>query len=69
MGFSPYYLMYGQNPHILINLYFNTQTADMNATTSMKFVMQLHERLRWAYKNTQQVTEGENKRHKWNYQS
>ena len=34
----------------------------MNATTSTKFVQQLHERLKWAYKTAQQITEKENQR-------
>ena len=56
--------MYGQKPWLLVNLYFATQQADMNATTSTKFVQQLHERLTWAYKTAQHVIEKENERHK-----
>ena len=52
-GFSPYYLMYGWNLQLPINLYFGTKKADMNATTSTKFVQQLHERLKWAYETAQ----------------
>ena len=33
-GFSPYYLMYGQKPQLLVDLYFGTQNADMNTATS-----------------------------------
>ena len=50
MGCSPYYSMYGQKPQLLVNLYFGIQRPDMNATTSFKFVEQLHERLKWAYR-------------------
>ena len=39
----------------------------MNAATSTKFVQQLHERLKWAYKTAQHVTEKEHQRHKHNY--
>ena len=53
-GFSPYYLMYGWKPQLLVDLYFGTQKAGMNATTSTKFVQQLCERLKWAYKTAQQ---------------
>ena len=28
-GFSPYYLMFGQKPHLLIDLLFGTNTADL----------------------------------------
>ena len=56
-----------KNSQLQFDLSFSTQTADMNATTSTKFVQQLHERIRWAYKTAQKVTERENKRHKQNY--
>ena len=59
--------MYGQKPQLPIDLYFGTWIADMNATTSTKFVQQLCERLKWAYKTAQHVIEKENKRHKQNY--
>ena len=39
----------------------------MNATTSTKFVHQLHETLKWAYKTAQYVIEKKNHIHKWNY--
>ena len=66
-GFSPYYFMYGQKPRLPVNLYFGTQSADMNAIMSTKFMQQLPERLKWAYKTAQHVTEMENQRHKCNY--
>ena len=37
MGLSPYYLIYGHNPWLPVDLYFGTQRKDMNATTSTKF--------------------------------
>ena len=58
--------MYGQKPWLPVSLYFGTQKADMNATTSTKFVQELHERLKWAYKTSQHVTEKENQIHKQN---
>ena len=36
----------------------------MNATLSTKFVYQLYERLKWAYRTAQHVIEKENKIHK-----
>ena len=38
--------MYGWKPQLLVNLYFGTQKADMNAAMSTKFMQQLHERLK-----------------------
>ena len=64
MGFSPYYLMYGQISQLPVDLYFSTQKADMNATSSAKFVQQLSQTLKWAYKTTHHVTEKENEGHK-----
>ena len=40
-----------------IDLYFGTQNADLNTAMSSKYVQQLHERLKWAYKTAQHVTE------------
>ena len=65
-GFSPYYMMHGQKPWLSVDLYFGTKRTDMNATASTKFIQQLCERLKWAYKTAQNVIEKE-KRHKWNY--
>ena len=56
-GFSPYYLMYGQIPQFPFDLYFGTQKAGMNAATSTKFVTQLCERLKQAYKTAQQISD------------
>ena len=39
----------------------------MNATMSTKFVQQLHERMKWAYKTAQHVIKKENQRCKCNY--
>ena len=39
----------------------------MNVTNCTKFVQQLHERLKWAYKTTQHIIEKENKILKQNY--
>ena len=39
----------------------------MNAATSTKFVQQLCERLKLAYKTVQHIIETENQRHKQNY--
>ena len=65
-GFSLYYVMYGQKPTLPVDLYFGIQRVNMNATTSTKCIQQLQERMKWAYKTTENVIEKENKRHKWN---
>ena len=59
--------MYGQKPWLSVDLYFGTQKADMNASTSTKCLQQLCERLKWPYKTAKHISEKDNKRHKWNY--
>ena len=59
--------MYDKKPWLSVDLYFGTHKADMNATTSTKFVQQVHERLSSAYKTAQHVIEKESQRYKWNY--
>ena len=54
-----------ENPD-LVDLYFGTQMADMNAATSTKFVQQLCDRPKWAYKAAKHVIGKENQKHKWN---
>ena len=56
-----------KKPQLPINLYFCTQSGYINATTSIKFLQQLHERLGWAYKTFQQVIESEKKGYMQNY--
>ena len=60
--FSPFYLMYGQKLGLLVDLYFDIQNAGMNAAMSTKFVQQLCERLKWAYKTAEHVIEKETQR-------
>ena len=50
LGFSPYYLMYGWKPLLSVDLYFGIWGADMNTTTSTKFVQQWCEGIRCAHK-------------------
>ena len=59
--------MCGWKPQLPVDLYFGNEKADMYATTSTKFVQQLHERLKWAYKTAQNIIEKENHRHKQNF--
>ena len=58
--------MHGHKSQLLVDMYFGTQSFDMNASTSTKFVQQLCKRIRWGYKTVQQVkrTEGISKNYK-----
>ena len=59
--------MYGHKPWLPIDLYFGTETSDMNAKTSTKFMQQLRERLLWTYNMAQQVVEKEHQCYNHNY--
>ena len=59
--FNPYFVMYGCKPRLPIDLYFGIQIADLCNTTSTKFLQQLQDRLKWAYKVVQEIGESGNK--------
>ena len=57
--FSAYYLMFGQKPHLPINILFGMNTADLKGNTSTKYVENLKRRIKWAYKTTNEVVKKE----------
>ena len=59
-GFSPYYLMYGQNPTSNWSILQDPQCRHENHN-QYKFVQQLQERLKYAYKAVQKVIVRETK--------
>ena len=48
-GFSPYYLMFGAEPHLPIDLIFGTNTANLKGS-SITYVENLKKRIAWVYK-------------------
>ena len=63
--FSPYYLMFGWKPHLIIDILFGTNTADLKGNTSPKYVKNLKQRIEWVYKITKEVVK---KEQEWNKQ-
>ena len=59
--FSLYYLMFGQIPHLSINILFGTNTTDLEGNTSTKYVENLIQKIKWAYKTTNKVVKKEQK--------
>ena len=53
-GFSPYYLIFGQKPHLPIDLIFGTNTADLKGN-NITYVENLKKRMEWAYKTANDV--------------
>ena len=69
-GFSPYYLMFGREPHILVDRIFDITYPKMGPPTTRKYndyVFKLRERLEWAYKTAQMHIEKDATRRKQYY--
>ena len=54
MGFSPYYLMFGCKPHLLIDLIFRTNTADLKGS-SITYIENPKKRMAWVYQTANDV--------------
>ena len=65
-GFSPYYLMFGQKPHVPTDLIFRTNTADLKGN-SITYVGNLKKRMEWAYQTANDVIKKEQERNKQCY--
>ena len=62
-GFSPYYLMFGWKPCLLIDLLFGTNTADLKGNI-ITYIENLKKRIEWAYTSANKVVKREQERNK-----
>ena len=58
--------MFGQKPHLPIDLIFGTNTADLKGN-SITYVENLKKRMEWAYKTANDAIKKEQERNKWCY--
>ena len=65
--FSPYYLVFGQEPCLPNDILFGTNTADLKGNTSTKYVENLKKIIEWAYKTASEVVKKGQKQTKWQY--
>ena len=66
-GFSPYYLMYGRQLHLLVDVTLGLAPHTIMETNPSKFVQKIREHTRWAQIKAEAFKAKEAQRHKWNY--
>ena len=67
MGFSSYFLMYGGQPHLPIDVTLGLAPNSVTVPTSTKYVQKLRECIRWAHRKADQFQQKETWYHKQNY--
>ena len=66
-GFSPYYLMYGRQPHLLVDVALGLAPQTMTAPDMTKFIQKMREHMKWAQKKAKAFQVKEAECHKCNY--
>ena len=66
-GFSPYFLMYGRQPLLPIDIEFGVFTPDVTGVATQKYVQMLKHQLEWAYNKAREVSSKEAKKSKRRY--
>ena len=67
MGFSPYYLMYKRQPHLLVDVALGLACQTTTAPDMTKFVQKMRECAKWDQKKAETFHMKEAECHKFNY--
>ena len=66
-GYSPYFLMFGHQPRLPVDLLFPTVRWDENSRTTDEYVTSLYDKLKSALVSARDTTILEAQRQKWHY--
>ena len=66
-GFSHYYLMYGRQPHLLVDVALGLASQNTTAPDTTKFMQKMREHAKWAWKKAEAFQAKQAECHKCNY--
>ena len=66
-GFSPYFLIFGRQPRLPINVTLGLAPQTIMEPNTTKFVQKIREHTQWAQKKAEALQSKEAQHHKWNY--
>ena len=66
-GFSPYFLMFGRNPKLPLDIDLGIPTMEQEVASQQNYAQKLSSRLQWAYERAQENSKKESEHHKMYY--
>ena len=66
-GFSPYFLMFGRNPKLPLDIDLGIPAIEQEPLTQQNYAQKLYSKLQWAYQKAQENNKKESEHHKKYY--